>query len=319
MKEISPLIHDVDSVQLRIKISSVLSLYEVTPVDFSEDEADIEEKVEMFITSKKLEGLSNNTLKEYKSKLNYFGKCVHKPVKEVTTNDIRMYLGQFANTNIPSTLDTKLSTLKSFFGWLIEEELIEKDPTRKIKPIRKEKRLRGSLSIEELELVRESCKDLKERALFEFLYATGCRLDETVNINKRDLDLNDLSAKVIGKGNKQRKVYFSAKTKVHLNKYLLSRLDTNEALFVASKQPHGRLGRRSIQKIISKLGKVSGINKNVFPHLLRHTVATLLVNNGTDIVTVQKLLGHSSPATTQVYAKANDEYVHNEYKKHLVV
>lgn len=314
--EVSNLCPGVDKLQLQAKLAGILSLYEIKPLKIDYN-TDIAEKVEAFLATKKLEGYSKHTLKTYELELKKFAKVIQKPVNEITTQDIRFYLSQFSDLKLNSVA-TKLFVLKSFFGWLTDEEIIPKDPTRKIKSPRKGQRLPKALTIEELEMLREACKTNRERALIEVLYATGCRLQEVVNIDKDDINWDDGSIRVIGKGNKERTVYLSFKAMYHLKKYLSARTDNNPALFVSQKQPYSRLSNRSIQREIKKIAQRTNIKKNITPHVMRHTFATLTLNNGADIATVQSILGHSSPATTQIYAVVSDERKHEQYKKHLV-
>ena len=165
----------VDHSELRTKLSEVISKFDIKRIDVEQVHPDLQEKIELFLSGKKLEGLSSNTLSDYKLHLAKFSDQVKKKVEDVTTADIRVYLGRFKNLK-NSTLSTKLSVLKSFFGWLTAEEILQRDPTTKIKPPKKEKRLPKSLSIEELEMLRESCQTIRQRALVEVLYSTGCRL-----------------------------------------------------------------------------------------------------------------------------------------------
>lgn len=188
----------------------------------------------------------------------------------------------------------------------------------KIKNPKPEQRIPKGLNVEELEIMRESCTTLRERAIVEVLYATGCRLDELIHINKNHIDWQQQSLRVVGKGDKERTVYLSFKAIYHLKKYLKSRKDTNIALFVGSRKPHDRLSGRSIQREIAKIASRMNIDKNIHPHILRHTFASNLLNNGCDMATIARLLGHSNISTTQVYAIASDEFVRNEYRKYFV-
>lgn len=319
MKEVMDLVPGIDQRQLFARISGTVSLYEVKELENFSYHPDIEDKIELYLAAKKLEGLSPKTIKDYRLKLGTFAKHINKLVGDISTNDIRMYLGLYHDKNMASTIDSKLSTLKSFFSWLQEEEMIVKDPAKKIKPVKGNSRLRTALTVEELELMREACESLRERALVEFLYATGCRLDEVHKLDKDDVNWNSLTATVIGKGDKERRVYVSPKTKIHMNKYFLNRKDNEDCLFCTERRPFKRLGHRAIQEIIQAVGERAGIKKRVHPHLLRHTLATFMVNNGADLITIQKILGHEQLGTTQIYTKLSDENIQNEYRKHLIV
>jgi integrase/recombinase XerD len=308
--------HDLKK-QLKVRniIEEVLYKYNVTTKETSLIASDIEEKLQMFLAVKKLDGLSKLTLKNYQRDILKFSSVIKKPVNTITTMDIRMYLAFISKNIKDTTISTKTSTLKTFFGWLLEEEFIIKDPTKKIKTPKVGKRLRNALTEEELEILRNNCKTLREKALLEFIFSTGCRLSEVHDLNTKDINWQDLSVKVIGKGNKQRKVYFTIKAKLLLKEYLKSRTDNNIALFVTSKKPHNRLGRRSIQREINKIAKKAGFDKSVFPYLLRHTFATTALNNNIPVTAIQKLMGHESVDTTMIYAELDESTLKQEYKK----
>jgi len=315
--EVFSLSPTIDQIQLRMRLAGILSLYDIRPAQLPGAHPDISEKVRLFLSAKKLEGLSQLTLENYELELRIFADKVKKPISEITTTDIRIFLGEFTHLKT-SSISKKLSVLKSFFGWLTAEEIIQRDPTTKIKPPKKEQRIPKSLTIEELEMMREACNTYRQRALLEVLYATGGRLAEIQALNKDDIDWQSASARVIGKGNKEREVYFSVKAVYHLKKYLMTRLDNEPALFVTERRPYRRLSRRGIQREIAQIAKQAGIKKSVHPHVLRHTFATLTLNNGADITAVQALLGHSNPGTTQIYAQISDERKKDQYKKYLV-
>jgi len=276
----------------------------------------VSEKLMLFLIAKKLEGLAQHSLKSYSRQLTKFSKSVHKKLEEIDTMDIRMYLIQCTQRGLKnSSILTEMNVLRSFFSWLENEDYIAKSPMRKIKSIKKENRIRKSLTQEELENLRLSCKTLREKSMLEFFYSTGCRLDEVSKLNKVDIDWSQGCLQVIGKGDKERTVFLNAKAKVHLKKYLASRKDNNEALFVSARDPHSRLGHRAFQIDFNKLGKLAGITKSVHPHLLRHTTATIAVNNGASLQSVQKMLGHSNPSTTLIYADLNIEEVQMSHKR----
>ena len=304
-------------VELRTKLSEVVSRFDIKRIESEESHPDLSEKIELFLAGKKLEGLSNLTLADYRLHLNRFSDVVRKKVEDVTAADVRVYLGRFSGQKI-SSISTKLSVLKSFFGWLTAEEILPRDPTTRIKPPKKEKRLPKALSIEELEMLREACGNVRQRALIEVMYATGCRLSEVFAMDRDDINQAQQSCRVIGKGNKEREVYFSFKAMYHLRKYLLTREDITPSLFVTERKPHRRLSRRGIQLEINKIAAAAGMTKHVTPHTLRHTFATLTLNNGADLVAVQELLGHENPATTQIYASITAERKREQHKKYLV-
>lgn len=257
--EVTALCPDIDQLQLRSRFAAILSLYDIKPINIDYN-LDLMEKIDTFLSAKKLEGLSPLTLEGYELELRIFADKVRKPVNEITTQDIRLYLSMFPDIKL-STLSTKLSRIKSFFAWLTEEEIIDRDPARRIKPPKTEKRLPKALTIEELEMIREHCETYRERALIEVLYATGCRLSEVIGINKEDINWHEGTVNVIGKGDKERTVYLSFKAMYHLKKYLKSRTDDNPALFVTSKKPYNRLGARSIQREIKKIAARTDIKK----------------------------------------------------------
>ncbi|MBG9548532.1 site-specific tyrosine recombinase/integron integrase [Cytobacillus firmus] len=304
--------------QVKNKLSMILTKYHVKKVEKTEVHPDLTEKIQLFLSAKKLEGLSPITLDSYLLELNTFSKKVKKRVEDITTAEIRVFLGSFEHLKL-SSVSRKLSVLKSFFGWLTAEEFLQRDPTTKIKPPKKEKRLPKALTIEELELLRESCKTNRQRAFLEILYATGCRLSEVHALNKSDINYRTASCRVIGKGNKEREVYFSPKAMYHLRKYLMNRTDESEALMVTERRPYRRLSKRGIQREIGIIAKHAGLDKKISPHTMRHTFATLTLNNGADIAAVQALMGHEDPSTTQIYAQLTEEKKRETHKKYLVM
>jgi integrase/recombinase XerD len=321
LSEITTMIYElaptINVEQIKSKLSLIFSKYHVTKIEQHEVHPDLQEKIELFLSSKKLEGLSQITLDSYKLDLKIFADKVKKKTDEITAADIRVFLAQFNHLKL-SSISKKLSVLKSFFGWLASEEIIQRDPTAKLKPPKQEKRLPKALTIEELEMLREACKTTRQRAFIEVLYATGCRLSEVHALNRSDVNYQSLSCRVIGKGNKEREVYFSFKAMYHLRKYLMSRTDNEPALFITERKPYRRLSKRGIQREIAKIAVNAGLEKKVSPHTLRHTFATLTLNNGAELAAVQALLGHEDPATTQIYAQLSDEKKREQHRKYLV-
>jgi site-specific recombinase XerD len=315
---VSTLCPEVNMNVLPIRLEEILCNYDIQRKSNLRLENDIPEKIELYLASKKLEGLSDRTIKGYKLELKLFSQFCQKATSLVTTTDIRTYLAS-NKENQMSTIGTKLSCLKSFFGWLVKEEVILRDPTGKVKLPKKPKRLPKGLSIEELEQVRESCATLRQRALIEVMYSTGCRLSEIVNMNREDINIQNMNLRVIGKGNKERIVYISIKALIHLKKYLKSRNDDCEALFVTERNPHHRMGNRAIQREIDKIEQASNIKKKLHPHVMRHTFANLSMDAGIELTDLQHLMGHSNPGTTLVYSSVSEERKQQAFKKFHVM
>jgi integrase/recombinase XerD len=308
-------IQGLDQLKLRNILEEVLSEYEVGCLEKSLVVSDLEEKLNMYLIVRKLDGIADKTLENYRREILKLSEIVYKPVSMITTFDIRRYLAGIYNKVKIGTYATKISTLKTFFSWLVDQEILEKDPMKSIKTPNIDKRVRKALSQEELEIMRSCCKSPRESALLDFFYSTGCRLSEVVSVNTSQIDWYERSLFVIGKGNKERKVYFSVRAKVLLEEYLKTRNDNEDALFVTQRAPIGRLGNRGVQKVIKAVGTRSGINKNVFCHILRHTMATQAINSDVSLSSLQRLLGHNSADTTLIYAKISDDQVKQEYKK----
>ncbi|WP_059049040.1 tyrosine-type recombinase/integrase [Paenibacillus senegalimassiliensis] len=298
-------------------LSIAIAKYHIQKVEEDEPHPDSDEKLKMFLSSKRLEGLSPLTLDGYQMELRIFFRKVIKRTDAVTAADIRAYLGQYNHLKM-STVGRKLSVLKSFFGWLAAEELIQRDPSARLKTPKQEKRLPKALTVAELEMLRESCKTVRQRAFIEVMYATGCRLSEVYGMDRSGINHQSMSCRVIGKGNKEREVYFSFKAMYHLDRYLSSRSDDCEALMVTERRPFRRLSRRGIQREIDVIAKAAGLAGKVSPHVLRHTFATLTLNNGAELVAVQELMGHSDPQTTLRYARITEERKREQHKRFLV-
>lgn len=308
----------LDQLKLRDILYEALYNYDVLTQEKALVVSDIEERMYIFLASKKIEGISPKTLYNYSLIIRKFSSMIYKPITTVNVMDIRMFLSNMAKGRKQSTLNSILSCLKSFFSWLENEDYIERNPTKKLKQIKLPIRLRSSLNVEELERLRDCCERVRERALIEFIFSTGCRVGEVYNVNIQDLNFSDNSLRVVGKGNKQRAVFFSPKAKLYIQKYLATRSDNNQALFVTSKHPHNRLGIRSIEREVSKISSRLGVDKSIYPHLLRHTMATLGLASGAKLTTIQRLLGHTDPSTTQIYAETSMDDIKQEYKQYFI-
>ena len=239
---------------------------------------------------------------------------------EQNDNDVKAYLYNFQKTRNVSnrTLDSVRSILSSFFSWASAEGYLEKNIMISVKPIKYRRKQRGSLDDYELEKLRSACDTIRDEALVEFLYSTECRVSELVNVNKEDVNIKDGEVTLIGKGDKERKSYLTAHASLALQEYLKSRDDDNDALFVSKVKPHNRLKKGAIEKIIGELGVKAGIDKKVYPHLIRHTTATMGLQHGMDVTEIQKMLGHANIETTMIYAEVNQNDVKTSHKKYII-
>lgn len=283
------------------------------------DLSDLQEKIKFFLDTRKLDGLSDKTLRQYRSELKLFSQYCSKPVASITINDLRGYLAsaQSKHELKRTTINNKVNVLKAFFKFLSSEEIIIKDPSTKLKTMKVDyKSLRDELDEEELEIFRNSCKTIRERALVEFLVSSGCRVSETSYIKTSDIDWTDKSLTVVGKGNKRRKVFFSVKAKIQLKMYLSQRKGEGEYLFISERSPYQPINKDQIEKIIRNIGHRTDIKKPITPHVLRHTFATSALQRGMDISIIQQLLGHESINTTQIYATTSDQMLKRAYDQY---
>ena len=274
--------------------------------------------VNSFISSKKVEGCSERTTKYYEETIIRFIDDSNKFIKNIETDDIRNYLSQYKEkSNCGSTtIDNIRRILSSFFSWLEDEDYIIKSPVRRIHKIKTAQLVKDTLSDENIEQLRDNCENIRDLSLIELLVSTGMRVGEIVNINKKDINFEERSCIVLGKGNKQREVYFDAKTKIHLLEYLDKRNDDNEALFVSLRKPYQRLSISGIELIVRNIGIDSNIN-NVHPHKFRRTLATMAIDKGMPVEQVQKLLGHVKIETTMHYAMVNQNNVKISHRKYI--
>lgn len=245
-------------------------------------------------------------------------KNLQKPFNQVKTEDLRVYLSEYQKRNNASkqTIDNIRRILSSFFTWLEDEDYILKSPVRRIHKIKTTKQVKETYSDEALERLRDNCKCIRDLAIIDILSSTGMRVGELVKLNRADVDFANRECVVLGKGSKERIVYFDARTKLHLQNYLNSRKDENEALFVSLLEPHNRLEIAGVEIMLRKLGRSLEINK-VHPHKFRRTLATRAIDKGMPIEQVQKLLGHQKIDTTMEYAIVDQQNVKNSHKKYL--
>ena len=271
-----------------------------------------------FISSKKIEGCSERTVQYYTSTITHLFENTEKYVKDITTDDLRNYLSEYQEKNHSGkvTIDNIRRIFSSFFSWLEDEDYIIKSPVRRIHKVKTAKTIKETFSDENLEILRDSCSEIRDRALIELLSSTGMRVGELVRLNRDDIDFNERQCIVFGKGDSEREVYFDAKTKIHLMQYLESRTDPDEALFVSLKKPFRRMSIGSVESRLRKLGQKVNIPK-VYPHKFRRTMATMAIDKGMPVEQVQKLLGHVRIDTTMHYAMVSQNNVKMAHRKYI--
>lgn len=303
------LVHDVLVIQL--------NNYELTErcTEVAVRDESAEGMLSKYIATKRIEGKAESTLQRYREQdvalLRYLGK----PLDKITTDDLRFYLSIKRQRDKVSnrTLEGMRRCYNSFFGWLDKERHIPHNPCIALAPIKYRKVTKKPYTGAELKKIEEACGTIRNLALVDFLYSSGCRVSEVARLNMADIDFNTMSCTVLGKGNKERTIYLTDVAIMHLQKYLNSRSDSSEALFVG--RGGERLGKNGIEAIIKKIGKRAEVD-NVHPHRFRRTLATNLMNHGMPIQHVAAILGHADLKTTQIYCAVDQQHVENDYRKY---
>ena len=309
----------LDNLQLE-KLKEVLKK-ELNLMDIviqNEKEVDNNEYVNRFISSKKIEGCSNKSLDYYNKTIMKLLTSINKDVRHITTDDLRKYLSDYQMNNETSkiTIDNIRRILSSFFSWLEDENYILKSPVRRIHKIKATLCVKDTFTDEELEKMRDATENLRDLAIIDLLASTGMRVGELVTLNKEDINFIERECIVLGKGDKERTVYFDARTKIHLKSYLDSRNDDCDSLFVSIRNPKRRLQIGGVEILIRKLGKNLGIKK-AHPHKFRRTLATGAIDKGMPIEQVQHLLGHRRIDTTLMYAMVKESNVKAAHRKYI--
>jgi integrase/recombinase XerD len=287
----------------------------------TEKDSNAEEQIDLiklFLSAKRVEGCSEKTVQYYDSTLRNAFKDIGKEPIHITTEDLRLYLDKYQSGGGVSkiTIDNIRRILSSFFSWLEDEDYIVKSPVRRIHKVKTCKTVKETYSDEALEIMRDNAECMRDRAIIDLLASTGMRVGELVKLDRDDIDFINRECVVLGKGNKQRKVYFDARTKIHLQNYLNSRNDSNPALFVSMQSPYNRLQIRGVEIRLHDLGEKLNIRR-VHPHKFRRTLATMAIDKGMPIEQVQQLLGHQNVDTTLQYAMVNQNNVKASHKKYI--
>ena len=306
----------LDNNQL-FKLRAVLKRKLSKQVDITNDKSN-KDYLETYLDAKKVEGCSEKTLRYYEATITSFIKDIDKSIKSVTTGDLREYLTSYQQERNSSkvTIDNIRRIFSSFFSWLEDEDIIIKSPVRRIHKVRVPNNIKETYSDEELEKLRDCCTNFRDLALIDLLSTTGMRVGELVRLNRSDLDFEERECVVLGKGSKERVVYFDARSKLHIKNYLANRKDDNEALFVTLKSPWTRVTIGGIESRIRHLGAMVGIKK-AHPNKFRRTLATNAIDKGMPIEQLQKLLGHERIDTTLHYAMVKQTNVKLAHKKYV--
>ena len=317
----SPYLSSEQSGKLEEALNKVLTHFSIP--DFSSGMTASEKEtntslINQFLSAKKIEGCSENTLKYYCNTLTNLISSIQRNICEISTNDLRLYLSNYQASHNTSkvTLDNIRRIMSSFFTWLEDEDYILKSPVRRIHKVKTTQIVKETLSDENIEQLRDQCAHPRDLAIVDLLISTGMRVGELVKLNRSDVNFTERECVVLGKGDKERQVYFDAKTKIHLQQYLDSRKDSNPALFVSLQAPWNRLSIAGVERFLSILGRESNVY-HVHPHKFRRTMATMALEKGMPIEQVQKLLGHSKIDTTLHYATVNQTNVKIAHRRYI--
>lgn len=302
--------------ELKVLLYDIVRDYNIEQID--KKDLNLQEIIQLYKLDMESQGYAKTTIRNTMYSLNEFVKYMNKNLENITLIDLKYYISYKKQKVQPTTLNGLITKIKTFFSWCLEEGYITTNPSDKLKKIKEGNKVREPLSIENIEKLRLGCKTERERALIEFLLSTGMRISEVANVKISDLDFTNNKLKTIGKGNKERIIFFNDKCKLYLSEYLKVREGLDDSLFVSERKPFKHLSIRSLQKIIRNISIRKIKNISVFPHLLRHTFATQLLSSGADITTVQFLLGHENISTTQIYAKTTLDRAKHQYKCFIV-
>lgn len=312
-----PYLNNAQNEKLQEVLQYTLAKYEVTE-NQSKEKYSEQNYVELFLSAKRVEGCSEKSLKYYKATIEAMLCELQKDVKHIVTDDIRGYLTEYQEKKKSSkvTIDNIRRILSSFFSWLEDEDYILKSPVRRIHRVKTGTNIKETYSDEALELMRDNCTEPRDLAMIDMLASTGMRVGEMVLLNRNDIDFNERECIVYGKGDKERRVYFDTRAKLHLQNYLKCRTDDNPALFVTLNDPHKRLKISGVEIRLRQLGRELKLER-IHPHKFRRTMATRAIDKGMPIEQVQKLLGHQQIDTTMQYAMVNQSNVKTSHRRFI--
>ena len=313
------MLKSLDNEQLKLLEKTLNEcLVAVDVVSAKEQEQQEMDYISLFVSAKRIEGRSEKTLTYYKNTIDKMIEGIGKKVSQITTDDLREYLSKYQEEHSSGkvTIDNIRRILSSFFGWMEDEDYIVKSPVRRIHKVKTGKVIKDTYTDEDLEKMRDNCEEIRDTAIIDMLSSTGMRIGEMVLLNREDIDFDERECVVLGKGDRQRIVYFDARTKIHLKEYLDSRTDNEESLFVSLKAPYKRMTIGGIESRLRELGNRMGIQR-VHPHKFRRTLATMAIDKGMPIEQLQHLLGHQRIDTTLQYAMVKQSNVKNAHRKYI--
>ena len=318
VQQMLPHLDNAQIQQLQKVLENTLFGWEITAQAEKKDTDDNPKLIDAFVAAKRIEGCSEKTLKYYRTTIETMVASINKGIRHIQTEDLRSYLTDYQGKNQSSrvTIDNIRRILSSFFSWLEDEDYILKSPVRRIHKVKTATNIKETYTDEDLEKMRDNCAELRDLAMIDMRASTGMRIGEMVLLNKADINFNERECVVFGKGDKERIVYFDARTKIHLQNYIDSRTDDNPALFITLRSPHERIKIGGIESRLREMGKRLDIPK-VHPHKFRRTLATMAIDKGMPIEQLQQLLGHKRIDTTLQYAMVKQSNVKLAHKKYI--
>lgn len=257
---------------------------------------------------------SPHTLRAHENQFNILLKRIGDiDVDSISADMMKDYFASCTHLKT-SSLGMRIRVMKAFFNWANKEGHIKCNPTATIKEPKIRDKTPKFFSDEEITTLKGGCESLLEETLLEFSFATGCRVGEVFIINKDDINWDNNSINILGKGQKRRIIYFSEPCRALLEEYLKHRKDNDPALFVTERAPH-RMSIAEMRYILKRVARRSGIGKSICPHKLRHTYATHLINNGANLEAIRQLMGHVNLSSTMIYAHLTEEGKQNTYTR----
>ena len=303
-----------DARRILEQAADVLSGYDLTaatPAEGGHDES--ENMIRLFLDAKGVEGRSRQTISQYGYVLRGMRKGVGVPIDKITVHHLRSWLMREKERGVSlRTLEGYRYVMSSFFGWLWREEILPKNPTANLQPIKHQKMLRKPFSPEEIERLKEAARTTRDKTILAVLLSTGCRISEICQLDVLDIDLAARAVTVLGKGNKERRVYLDDVAVMYLKRYFRERTDDSPALFTG--KGSSRLTPDGVRYMLRQLEARSGV-ENVHPHRFRRTLATSLISHGMAIQEVAAILGHDKIDTTMTYIYLDQSAVESAYRK----